>query len=141
MKALGSDAHLRLGLTGLVFGFCLSWLGFADYGEVQRMFTFADLRLLLAFAGAVVLAGLAFALIPGSRKKASRPVHRGTVIGGLTFGVGWALCGACPSIALVQVGEGQLAGLATIVGVFAGTWLCGKVHQRFFRWDPGSCEL
>ena len=62
------------------------------------------------------------------------------VPGGVLFGIGWALCGACPSVPWVQLGEGKLASLATLAGVFAGTILYRTVHARFFRWDRGSCE-
>ena len=47
-------------LFGLLLGFSLSWMGFADFGEVHRMFVFADLRLFLTFACGVTLTGLAF---------------------------------------------------------------------------------
>lgn len=133
--------HFRLGLAGVVFGFVLSWVGFADFGAVQGMFTFADLRLLLTFVGAVVLSAVAFAALPRARRVAPRPFHPGSIPGGLLFGAGWALCGACPSIALVQLGEGRLCALATIAGIALGTWTYGQVHSRFFRWDPGTCDL
>lgn len=141
MSAAVAQDHLKLAGAGLAFGFFLSWVGFSDWGEVHRMFAFADLRLLLTFGGAVVLAGVAFAFVPGARQSATRPIHPGTVAGGVMFGVGWALCGACPSIALVQVGEGQLSAGLTVLGVLLGTWGYGLVHKRFFHWDPGSCEL
>ena len=48
-------SHIFLGLFGLLMGMSLALIGFADFGEVHRMFTFADLRLLLAFAGAVAI--------------------------------------------------------------------------------------
>jgi hypothetical protein len=38
-------ALLRFGAVGLLLGFCLDRIGFADYGEVHRMFTFACWRL------------------------------------------------------------------------------------------------
>ncbi|MBK8940052.1 MAG: YeeE/YedE family protein [Polyangiaceae bacterium] len=53
--------------------------------------------------------------------------------------VGWALSGACPSIALVQLGEGQLGGLVTLVGIFAGNFVYSIVHERHFRWSTSSC--
>jgi uncharacterized membrane protein YedE/YeeE len=55
------------------------------------------------------------------------------------FGVGWALSGACPAIALVQLGEGQFVALFTLLGIFAGNWLYSVVHERFFRWSASTC--
>ena len=61
-------------------------------------------------------------------------------MGGVLFGVGWALSGACPGIILVQVGEGKLGALVTLAGVFLGNALYAAVHQRYFRFSVGSCE-
>ena len=47
-------------------------------------------------------------LKPGSMKFAPRNIHPGTLIGGALFGTGWAISGGCPTIALAQIGEGQL---------------------------------
>jgi len=59
--------------------------------------------------------------------------------GGALFGVGWALSGGCPTIALAQIGEGQLAAVLTVVGIVAGNWLDSVAHERYFRWPATSC--
>lgn len=130
--------HLRLGLFGFAFGATLSAVGFSDYGEIHRMFTFTEWRLLLAFAGAVLLAGIGFRLHcpPGSMP--ARPLRSGTVVGGLLFGLGWALCGGCPGAVLVMVGEGKLAALLTLAGIVVGARL-GQRVKGALRWDTGSC--
>jgi uncharacterized protein len=127
------------GALGLMLGFGLNRIGFSDFGEVNRMFALADVRLIATFAGAlvVVAAGLALA---GRWRAPAHPWHPGLIAGGLIFGAGWALCGACPSIALVRLGEGDLPILWTLLGLAVGTCLYGPVHRRWFRWDPGSCE-
>jgi len=130
--------HLRFGLLGLGLGFTLSEAGFSDYGELHRMFVFADLRLLLAFAGAVAAAMAGFALLCRRDAVPRRPFHRGTVPGAVLFGAGWALCGACPAIALVQIGEGRVAAVAIAAGMLAGVWACQRVRRRWV-WDSGSC--
>ena len=132
--------HGAYALTGLALGFSLSFIGFADYGEVRRMFTFQDLRLVWVFAGAVGLSALGFFALKGRTLLPPRPIHRGTIVGGLLFGVGWALSGACPAIALVQLGEGKLLAVFSLAGILAGTWVSGWMQARFFRWDSGSCE-
>lgn len=129
-----------VGLVGTLFGFALSRIGFSDWGEVHRMFTFADLRLTLTFGGAVVLIALGLLALPSRRRRMTRRVlHRGVVPGAALFGAGWAITGACPSIALVQVGEGMLLGLLTLAGVIVGTALYRVVHRRFLRFDDGTC--
>ena len=107
------------------------------------MFTFHSLRMFLAFCGGVALLALVWPLLgqlePGAVRMSPRVIHRGSVAGGVAFGVGWALSGACPSIALVQLGEGQLAAGWTLLGMLAGNWLYAALHTRFLRWDTGSC--
>jgi len=128
---------------GLVLGFALSRIGFSSWDEVHRMFTFQSLRMFLAFVVGVVVLALAWPLVHRFSKSAprwsARPIHRGTLVGGLLFGIGWALSGACPSIALVQLGEGQAAALFTLTGIFVGNWVYSWAHERFFRWSAGSC--
>lgn len=130
--------HLGFGLVGLGMGFTLSEVGFSDYGELHRMFVLADPRLLLAFAGAVAAAMAGFALLCRGDATPPRPFHRGTVPGAVLFGAGWALCGACPAVALVQIGEGRLAALAAAAGMLAGIWTCQRLRRRW-AWDSGSC--
>jgi uncharacterized protein len=134
----------RTGLVGLLMGVALSRIGFTDWDEVHRMFTFADLRLLFAFAGSVAILAVGWKVITkmrGGDKPGWNPrlIHNGTLAGGALFGAGWALSGACPSIALVQLGEGQLGALATLAGIVGGNWLYGVIHQRYLGWSTGSC--
>lgn len=134
---------LGTALVGLTFGFALSRIGFSSWDEVHRMFTFDSLRLLLAFCLAVAVMSVGWYLVARASSTpprwTPRNIHKGTVAGGLLFGAGWALSGACPSIALVQLGEGKLLAVLTIAGIFAGNWLYSVVHERFFRWTTASC--
>ena len=136
-----------LAAFGVALGFALSRLGFTDFAEVHRMFTLgipsggptlADVRLLLAFGGAVALAAAGFAVLARRDAVPARRVHRGTVVGGLLFGAGWALAGGCPSIAIVQLGEGRTAAALTVAGVLAGTWAGRRLAARL-GWEPGGC--
>lgn len=128
-------------LAGLALGFSLGRMGFSSWDEVHRMFVFADLRLFATFAWGVALLAPAWWGLRRSGRDSwiTRSVHPGTLAGGLLFGAGWAIAGACPGIALVQIGEGQLGALWTLIGMFAGNWLYSVVHGRFFRWSTGSC--
>jgi len=135
--------RLTLGtmFVGVMFGFALSRIGFASWDEVHAMFTFASLRLTLAFATAVAVMAVAWLVIARFRGGVGglRQFHPGTIPGGILFGVGWALTGACPSIALVQLGEGQLAALYTLGGIVLGNYLYSLVHERYFRWTTVGC--
>ena len=136
-----SKYHLIFGVFGLSMGFALARIGFGDYSEVHKLFTLIDLRLLFTFAFAVVIAMLGFQLLARGKSLPQKKIHPGTAIGGVLFGTGWAITGACPSIALVQLGMGYIPAVATGVGIFAGAYLYKKVHARFFRWDAGSCDV
>jgi uncharacterized membrane protein YedE/YeeE len=126
---------------GVLFGCVLSGIGFTSWDEVHNMFSLADFRLILVFAMAVPLLMLTWMLIYRLRgdEYPTRTLHPGTVTGGVIFGIGWALSGVCPSIAVVQLGEGQLAAGWTIVGIFLGNYLYSVVHQKYFRWTVTSC--
>ncbi len=134
----GRQVHLRLALLGVAFGATVSAAGFTDYGELHRMFTLADARLLLTFGGAVVLAGIGFALHCRGGRMPRRPLQAGTIPGAIAFGAGWALCGGCPGALLAMIGEGNAAALLTLAGVLAGAVL-GQRVKRTMRWDSGSC--
>jgi uncharacterized protein len=122
---------------GLLLGFSLSHIGFGDFGEVHRMFTFADLRLVLTFAGAVALCAAGFVALSRRWRFVPRPAQAASAVGGVVFGLGWALSGACPGIVLVQLGEGRMMAGLTLGGIFAGTWLFGLAQRR---WGIGAAE-
>ena len=130
-------------LTGVLLGFALSRIGFSSWDEVHRMFTFADLRLLFTFMFAVAVLAVAWRVLYriSSEKPSwpSRNIHKGTIAGGALFGVGWALSGACPGVALVQLGEGQLGAVWTLGGILVGNSVYALVHEKYLRWPAASC--
>lgn len=132
-------AYLQYGLFGLLLGFVLGGIGFGDYREVHKMFTFADVRMFLAFAGGVALSLAFFQLLPRRHKAPVINYHRGIIPGGLLFGTGWAISGGCPAVVLIQLGQGQMLAAITIAGLVLGTVLYPWVHKRFLGWDKGSC--
>lgn len=140
MKSVLID-HCKLGFFGLAMGVILHRIGFSDYGELHKLFIFSDLRLLYTFAGAVIFAAIGFIILTKGKFFSQRPFHKGIIPGGILFGIGWALCGACPSIVFVQLGEGKIAALATMAGIFFGVWLFAKLKPKFFRWSTGACDF
>ena len=68
-----------------------------------------------------------------------KPMTRGTVVGGLLFGVGWSITGMCPGPILVNIGEGKIYALAALAGALAGAGLFGSLYARLqgaFRLPP-----
>ncbi len=124
-------------ITGLALGYIVSNIGFGDYTQLNRMFTFRDLRMLLAFAGAVALIAAAFAVLRVHRTPGR--VHAGVIPGAALFGIGWAISGGCPAIPIIQVATGYLPALVTIAGIATGTTICRWANGKFFHLDSGSC--
>lgn len=128
-------------LLGTVFGFILSRSGAADYGFIQGMFLFTELQLYGIIAVAVIVAAPGLWLIKHrGRTIFGRPVevelkalHRGNVVGGALFGVGWSLAGMCPGPMLVNIGEGKVYALAALAGALVGTGLLGSFYPVFQR--------
>ncbi|MFE2160848.1 YeeE/YedE thiosulfate transporter family protein [Streptomyces lydicus] len=126
-------------ITGLALGYTVTNIGFGDYAELNRMFTFQDLRMFLSFAGAVVILVCAFALLRVRRTPGR--IHAGVIPGAVLFGTGWAISGGCPAIPIIQVASGYLPALITVVGVIVGIRLCRWANARYFHLDRGSCGL
>jgi uncharacterized membrane protein YedE/YeeE len=55
---------------------------------------------------------------------------RGTIVGGLLFGVGWSITGMCPGPILVNIGEGKVYAVAALAGALVGAGLFGSVYPR-----------
>lgn len=118
---------------GFLVGYTVTRLGFTDYNELHRMLIFKDLRLIFAFACGVGTTLAVFKL--AGRRIPFQPVRfrKGTLLGAVLFGVGWALAGACPGVALVQVAQGVWPAFVSFFGMLAGMWL----HKR---WTGGKAS-
>lgn len=51
-------------------------------------------------------------------------------MGGLTFGLGWALLGACPGPMVALVGGGVTVMIVAVAAAMAGTWAFAALHHR-----------
>lgn len=132
--------HFAYGFFGLAMGTILGMSGFSDFEQVHKMFVFEDLRLLMGFAGAVGLSMMGFFILGRGRDIAKKKYNKGTIPGSIMFGAGWAICGACPSIALVQLGQGQLAAIYTLLGIGFGVWVYRKLSSgQSMKLDNGVC--
>lgn len=131
--------HFTYGVFGLLMGAVLSYTGFSNFDEVHNMFTLTDYRLLAAFVTSIGISMLGFLIIARRKVIARKNFNKGTVPGSVLFGVGWALTGACPSIALVQLGEGQLAAVFSLFGILFGVWAYRRLAAGSLQLDTGVC--
>ena len=125
-------------LLGTIFGFVLSRSGAADYNYIQAMFLFTSFQLygIIGTAVAITAPGIWFIKRYG-RTALGRPIaielkprHRGNVVGGLLFGIGWSMAGMCPGPIFVNIGEGKIYALAALAGALAGAGLFGAIYTR-----------
>ena len=126
---------------GTVFGFALSRSGAADYDFIQGMFLFEEFQLygIIGTAVAVTAPGLWLLKRHGRTITGApltvepKPRHRGNVVGGALFGVGWSITGMCPGPILVNMGEGKLYAIAAFAGVLLGAYAFGALYPRLTR--------
>jgi len=58
---------------------------------------------------------------------------KGQIYGGLLFGFGWAMTGACPGPLFAQIGMGCTVVIVTLVSAIAGTWVYGYFSGKLPR--------
>jgi uncharacterized protein len=123
---------LRFVLFGSLFGFILSRVGATDYNAISDMFRLRDLHLMGVIGGAVVVAGLGLRFLKhrqtagavgGGISFKNKQRKPGNIVGGVIFGIGWAITGTCPGTGLAQLGEGKMMALFTVAGMFLGAAL------------------
>ena len=59
-----------------------------------------------------------------------KSLNKGQVYGGLIFGFGWAITGACPEPLFAKIGTGATVIVVTLLSAIAGTWVYGKYRER-----------
>ncbi len=134
-------------ILGTCFGLILSRSGAADYDYIQGMFLFERFQLYGIIGTAVALTAPGLWLIKRRGRTLSgaplalelKPFHRGNMIGGLLFGVGWSIAGMCPGPILVNIGEGKVYALAALAGALVGAGAFGVMYptlQRPLRLPP-----
>jgi uncharacterized membrane protein YedE/YeeE len=121
-------------LSGMLFGFGLSLSTMINPQVVLGFLRFQDFGLMLVMGGAVLVALLAYKLVPRLMKRPVLDDHfhthpsvwnRDTAVGAALFGVGWGLCGVCPGPAIAGLGAGNLDLLWALAGIGAGALVQG----------------
>ena len=125
-------------VLGAIFGFILSRSGAADYDQIQRMFLLESFQLYGIIGSAIAFTAPVLWLIKRRGRTAAgrridlapKSLHRGNVLGGLLFGVGWSMAGMCPGPIFVNLGEGKIYALAALGGALVGTGIFGGLYAR-----------
>lgn len=122
-------AYLRVLLVGTFFGIVLVKSEVVRWQRVHDMFLFREAHMYLIIATGIAVAAISIQLIKRFKVKTvdgkaitykPKPFHKGVVIGGMLFGAGWAITGACPGPIYAQIGAGVWMSLVTLLGAIAG---------------------
>jgi uncharacterized membrane protein YedE/YeeE len=120
------------------FGLVLSRSGASDYNFIQRMFLFESFQLYGIIGTGVLVAAPGIWLLKRHGKTldgdklvvSPKPLHRGNVVGGILFGIGWSMTGMCPGPILVNIGEGKLYAWAALAGTLLGAYGLGALYPK-----------
>ena len=131
--------NLKYTLVGMVFGLVFVKSEIISWFRIQEMFRLQSFHMYGVIGTAVIIGMASIALIKRYNIKTiyGEPIvfhpkkfSKGQVIGGVTFGLGWALTGACPGPLFAQIGTGAFVVSVVILSAIAGTWVYGYFRER-----------
>lgn len=127
-------------IAGVLFGVIMTKSEAISWYRIQEMFRFQAFQMYGIIGTAVVLGIAGVAII---KKLNLKDVYGNTIkinpkeksvirylVGGIIFGLGWALTGACPGPIVVNIGYGFVAMTAVFVFAVIGTYLYGVVKDK-----------
>ena len=131
--------NLKYMAVGTAFGIVFVKAEVVSWFRIQEMFRFSSFHMYGVIGTAVVVGMVSVFLIRRFKIKTLAGEHvvvqdktfnKGQVYGGLIFGLGWALTGACPGPLFAQIGIGLLAVGVTLLSAVTGTWLYGYFREK-----------
>lgn len=131
--------NLKYSAWGILFGIVFVKAEIISWFRIQEMFRFESFHM-YGVIGTAVMVGLISVLII-KRTKArtiygeeihipNKEFNKGQIYGGLIFGLGWAITGACPGPLFAQIGAGASVVSVTLLSALAGTWVYGYFRER-----------
>jgi len=127
-------------LLGIAFGIVMAKSEAISWFRIQEMFRFQAFHMYGIIGTAVVLGAIGVALIKRYNIRdfhgnpiQFQPKEKGVVrylAGGVIFGLGWALSGACPGPIVVNIGYGFFAMIIVFIFANAGTFLYGYFKDK-----------
>ena len=127
-------------LIGILFGITMFKSEAASWFRIYELFKFESFHMYGIIGSALVLGSLVIQTIRRYERKSfygekivftpkAKSFYR-YLIGGIIFGLGWALAGACPGPMFTLVGAGYVPILVVIAGSIVGTFLYGIVKDK-----------
>ena len=131
--------NLKYLLFGTVFGIILYKAEVISWFRIQEMFHFQAFHMYGVIGSAVATGMISIMII---KKKNIKTIYgeaidiidkqftKGTVIGGVMFGLGWALTGACPGPLYALVGAGYVSIAIALASAILGVYLYGILKDK-----------
>ena len=126
-------------VMGLFFGILLVKSEVISWFRIQEMFHLQTFHMYGVMGSAVITGIISVWLIKHYNIKTisgekivipHKKFNKGQIYGGLLFGFGWALTGACPGPMFAQIGTGALVIIASLLSAIAGTWVYGVIREK-----------
>jgi uncharacterized protein len=126
-------------LTGILFGIIMTKSEAVSWYRIQEMFRFQSFLMYGIISSAIFCGLIVIAFVKKTRMKdiSGEPIMfipkklswKKYLFGGIIFGLGWALTGACPGPIFVLLGNGYAVMLVVILGALAGTYVYGLLRD------------
>lgn len=131
--------NLKYLFVGLLFGIVFVKAEVISWFRIQEMFRLQSFHMYGVIGSAVLVGMISVWLIKKLNIKTidGEPItiqpkqfNKGQVYGGLLFGFGWAMTGACPGPLFAQIGTGATVIIVTLLSAIAGTWFYGLIKEK-----------
>lgn len=131
--------NIKYLVVGILFGIVFVKAEIISWFRIQEMFRLQSFHMYGVIGSAVAVGMLSVFIIKryniktiygGPISIAPKKFNKGQVYGGLVFGMGWAITGACPGPLFAQIGTGTSVIIVTLLSAIAGTWAYGKWRDK-----------
>lgn len=131
--------NLKYLVAGMLFGLLLIKAEVISWYRIQEMFRVQSFHMFGIIGSAVVIGIISVWIIRKFNIKTiygetveihPKKFNKGQVIGGLIFGFGWALTGACPGPLFALIGSGASVIIVVLISAIAGTWVYGYFREK-----------
>lgn len=125
-------------IVGIFFGITFVKAEVVSWFRIQEMFQLTSFHMYGVIGTAVAVGVVSVAIIKKYNIKTifgeqihieDKTFNKGMIYGGLIFGIGWAITGACPGPLFAQIGSGFTVVSVTLLSAIAGTWVYGKFRD------------
>ena len=132
-------SNLKYTLVGIAFGIVFVKAEIISWFRIQEMFRLSSFHMYGVIGTAVVVGVISVFLIKKFNVKtisgekiniAPKTFSKGQIYGGLLFGFGWALTGACPGPLFAQMGSGFGVIGVTFLSAIGGAYVYGLLKEK-----------